>query len=196
MTVRPSTHEERGPVVLVSVSPLFEAAVCMHNWALNDNQGVENLHPSLQKEWPYFQTCFSIAIPECLTYPEVSNIISYEQTHNYLIDMPVEKFQRSFLATASTVTSVVEDLRTRPAFVKGRFQLFLAGVMDSPFLKDWVKLVSSLESMPFVPEAMVEKMKKNHPQAVRLYFHPSRFVSYPQELVSSSDEVHYVYPMG
>lgn len=141
-----------------SVSPLFELAASLHllaspsggehhqEWRQQAIQLLKLAH--LEREWDYFAPAFSLGVPWIFHPDKTKGMNSSEAIHAYLMDLPVEDF-RSSLSRSLRGEHPVEvidacqveiDLQRDPAFVKGRFQLFVYTFWEMIFSLIWKEL--------------------------------------------------------
>jgi|GEM_PF-1022271 len=141
-----------------SVSPLFELAASLHllasppggelhqEWRQQALQLLRLGH--LEREWEYFAPAFSLSVPWIFHPDKTKSIDTSEAIHAYLMDLSVEDFRTSLSRSLRgehpveviDACQVEIDLQRDPAFVKGRFQLFVFTFWDMIFSLIWKEL--------------------------------------------------------
>ncbi|WP_249178992.1 DUF5937 family protein [Brevibacillus sp. NL20B1] len=139
-----------------SVSPLYELAASLHalaqetpdprlaDWAADVLAGFRAAR--ISSDWEYFRPMFTRAIPDSFDPVQTRGVMAVDDQYNYFFTLSEEAFVDNLRPmldaweTRCEDVPLAADLREDPAFVKGRFNLFLSTYWQLFFASQWEAL--------------------------------------------------------
>jgi Family of unknown function (DUF5937) len=151
-----SGHSPLPHKISYSVSPLYELAASLHalaretpdprlaDWAADILDGFRAAR--LQSDWEYFRPIFLHAIPDAFDPLQTRGVMAVDDQYDYFVTLSDEAFVGSLQPMLDAWKEngedvpLAADLVEDPAYVKGRFNLFISTYWQLFFASQWESL--------------------------------------------------------